>query len=297
MKNRFICKCISVFLGITSGLYAQQEVGLVFATDHMNIINPAFVSVSDKAFVRSSLSKQWSGVAHSPETAIISFGSSVGKNLSMGLSVISDKTFIEKETFVGADFSYKLSLDSISKLHFGIKAGGFNYNINASGLETYNVGVDPNLFSYNKFNPNFGLGVVYTRGDFYASLSAPRLLNTIRAKNDEGRAASFVDTPHFYFGTGYNFNLDSQFKLKPSALLRYVTGNPLSIDFNAMIDYNNIFEFGVLYRTGINSTNVFAGKANIKIGSHFNLGYGFARGVADLASAGNSNELFLQYKF
>lgn len=299
MKNILIYFYTSLLLVISNGLYAQQEVGLVFASDHMNVINPAFVSLSGQAFVRSSLRKQWSGVAYAPETQVISFGSSVGNNLSMGLSVVNDKTFIEQETFVGVDFAYKLDLDRDSQLHFGIKAGGINYSVNLAGLETYNVSADPNLFSLSTFNPNFGLGMVYTRDDFYVSLSVPRLLNTTRARNQEGQAALFSDTPHFYLGSGYNFSLDDaqEFTFKPSVLLRYVKGAPFSADLNAMVDYNKMFEVGVMYRTAINSTSILAGKAMVKISDRFSIGYGYEIGTAQLASAGNSNELFIQFKF
>jgi type IX secretion system PorP/SprF family membrane protein len=299
MKNRINYILISLLLIITNSLYAQQEVGLVFASDHMNIINPAFVSKGDISFVRSSLRKQWSGVAYAPETQVVSFGTGLGKNLSLGLSVVNDKTFIEQETFVGIDLSYKVQLDSLSQFHFGVKGGGVNYNVNLSGLETYNISADPNLYSLNSFNPNFGLGILYTRKDLYISLSVPRLLNIARARNQEGQAALFSDTPHFYLGSGYNFTLDNAklFTLKPSILFRYVVGSPFSTDFNAMVDYNNMFELGVLYRTAISSTSIFAAKAMVKISDRLNIGYGYEIGTAQLANAGNSNELFFQFKF
>jgi type IX secretion system PorP/SprF family membrane protein len=280
-------------------LYAQQEVGLVFASDHMNIINPAFVSMGNNPFVRSSLRKQWSGVAYAPENQVVSFGTGLGKNLSLGLSVVNDKTFIEQETFVGIDLSYKVQLDSLSQLHFGVKGGGVNYSVNLAGLETYNVSADPNLYSLNSFNPNFGLGMLYTRKDLYISLSVPRLLNIARARNQEGQAALFSDTPHFYLGSGYNFTLDNakEFTFKPSVLLRYVKGTPFSFDLNAMVDYNKMFELGLLYRTAINSTSIIAGKAIFKISNRFSIGYGYEIGTAQLASAGNSNELYFQFMF
>jgi type IX secretion system PorP/SprF family membrane protein len=283
----------------TNGLFAQQEVGLAFASNHMNIINPAFVSVSEEAFVRSSLRKQWSAIAFSPETQVLSFGTSLGNNLSMGLSVVNDKTFVEKETFVGVDLSYKLQLDRYSQLHFGIKTGGVNYSVNLAGIETYNMSADPNLYSLSTFYPNFGLGMVYTRDDFYVSFSVPRLLNSSRARNDEGFVALFTDTPHFYLGSGYSFILDDikELTLKPSLLLRHVKGAPLSFDLNAMIDFNKKFEFGFMYRAAINSTSVFATKAIITISKQFNIGYGYEFGTAQLASAWNSNELFLQFRF
>lgn len=299
MKNKFTYLYISFIFLISTSVFAQQEVGLVFTTDHMNIINPAFVGINNQSFIKSSLRKQWSGVEFAPETQVVSFATPLGNNLSIGLSVINDKTFVEKENFIGVDLAYKVQLDRDSQLHFGIKAGGVNYSVNLAGLETYNVSMDPNLYSFSSFNPNFGVGMVYTLNSFYVSLSSPRLLNTIRAKNSEGYVGLFSDTPHFYFGSGYDFNIDDakEFTLKPSFLLRYVKGTPMSVDLNTMVDYNQIFEFGFMYRKGVSSSNVFAAKAIIKIKNRLNIGYGYEAGTAQLASAGNSNELFLQFNF
>lgn len=275
--------------------FAQQEPALIFTTNHMNLINPAFASIDDETYVRSSINKQWSGVQFAPETQAISFGTTLGNNLNLGLSVVNDKTFVENETFVGVDLSYKLQLDRISTFYFGVKMGASNYNVNVAGLETYNVTGDPALSSISNFNPNVGIGAVYKFNTFYVTLSIPRLLNTIRAKNKDGFAALFSDTPHFYLGSGYDVFLDdsNEFTLKPSVLLRYVNGAPFSIDFNTMIDYNDKFELGFLYRT----SSVVAFKAMIKISNRFYAGYGYEMGSAQLASAGNSNEFFMQFKF
>jgi type IX secretion system PorP/SprF family membrane protein len=285
----------SIIQLITFFSFAQQEPALLFTTNHMNLINPAFASLDDESYVRSSVNKQWSGVQFAPETQAISFGTPLGNNLNLGLSVVNDKTFVEKETFIGVDLSYKLQLDRVSNLYFGVKMGASNYNVNVAGLETYNVSADPALSSISNFNPNVGIGVVYKINTFYVSFSVPKLLNTVRAKNSDGYAALFSDTPHLYLGSGYDVFLDdsNEFTLKPSVLLRYVNGAPLAIDLNAMIDYNDKFELGFLYRT----SSVVALKAMIKISNRFYAGYGYEMGSAQLANAGNSNEFFMQFKF
>ena len=48
-------------------------------------------------------------------------------NVGLGLSVVSDKVFIEQQTFAYVDFSYKLDMES-TQLYLGLKAGGNFYN-------------------------------------------------------------------------------------------------------------------------------------------------------------------------
>jgi type IX secretion system PorP/SprF family membrane protein len=300
MRNKFSCFYLGLVVFMSTCSWAQQEVGLLFTTNHMNIINPAFIGVNgEDTFLKSSIRKQWSGVEYAPETQIVSFGSNLANKLKFGLSFVNDKTFIEKELTLGIDLTYKLQLDSISNLHFGIKSSLVNYSVDLSGLETYNVVADPSLYSITNNSPNFGLGLVYTYKTFYIALSVPRLLNVSKARNNEGYASLFSDTPHYYLAGGYDFQIagNKDFTLKPSCVLRYVKGSPLSIDLNSMIDYNNFFELGFLYRKAINSSNIFGGKVIFKLKDRLNIGYGYEVGTAQLASAGVSNELFLQFNF
>ena len=70
----------------------------------------------------------------------------------------------------------------------GIKAGGNNYNVNTTGLQSYNITLDPALQNISRFNPNIGVGFYLKHDKYYISASAPRMLNTMRAKNEDGIA-------------------------------------------------------------------------------------------------------------
>lgn len=280
---------------ITSKARAQSESAFTFSNYHMNIINPAFAGVNDETVILSSVRKQWSGVEYAPETQAISFGTTLGKNLGFGLSVVNDVSFVEKQTFLGADFSYKLQLGRDSDLYFGVRLGGSTFNVNTAGLESYNIISDPNLSSISEFNPNVGVGLIFKTEKLYVSLSAPRLLNSYSAKNNDLKANLFSQTPHFYLGSGYNIDLDtaSFLELKPSLLLSYVKGAPLTYELNTMLDINDVFEIGVLYR----NEATYAAKSIIKISNRFFFGFAYEISSRELASAGNTNEFFIRFKF
>lgn len=274
-------------------VHAQQESVFTFSNYHMNVINPAYVGVDNETTLTASVRKQWAGVQFAPETQAVSFGTTLGRNLGFGVSIMNDVTFVEKQTFVGLDFSYKLSFDRDSNLYFGLKAGGSTYSVNTAGLETYNVISDPNLASISSFNPNIGIGLLYKMDNFYVSFSIPRLLNTTVLKTDDVKAFPLSDTPHYYLGSGHNFDLSGTIKLKPSVLLRYVKGAPFSYELNTMFDYNNLFELGVLYR----NKDTYAAKSIIKISERFQLGFAYEIASRQLAAAGNTNEFFMNFKF
>lgn len=282
---------------VSSALMAQQESAYSFYRQHMNLVNPAYAGIDSLTVATSTLRKQWTGVENAPETQAVSFGTSLGKNLGFGMTVINDQTFIEKQTYVSVDFSYKLKMSETADVYFGIKAAGNTYNVNTTGLQTYNVQSDPALASISNFNPNVGVGAVYKEGALYVSLSIPRLLNTKKATNDSGYASVATDSPHIYLSGGYDFPLNGEFStlvVKPSAMLRYVSGAPVSVDFTTMLQIDKTFEIGGMYRTD----KAYAAMATVLISNRLLFGFAYEMSTQPtLAAARNTNEILLQFRF
>ena len=294
--KRVINILAGALLLFSSVLFAQQESIFTMYRYHMNGINPAYAGVNDETVIISSLRKQWTGIKEAPETQAVSFGTTVGKNLGIGISMVSDKTFIEKQTMVGIDFSYKLKMDEMVDLYLGIKAGANFYDLNTSGLQTYIPQSDPALMSINNFNPNVGVGALLKSEKYFVSLSIPRILNTERAKHQDGYASVATDRPHIYLSGGYDFNLNpnASIVLKPSFIMRYVNGAPTAIDFNSMLQFEKNFEIGATYR----STKAFAGLFDFTISKRMMIGYVYEISTrTELASARNSNEFLMRFKF
>ncbi len=296
MKNIKNILAIALLL-VSSALMAQQETAYSFYRQHLNLVNPASVGIDSITVATTTLRKQWTGVANAPETQAVSFGTTLGKKVGFGMTVISDKTFVEKQTYFSVDFSYKLKMSETADVYFGIKAGGNSYNVNTSGLETYNVQADPALASISTFNPNVGVGAVYKEGPMYISLSIPRLLNTKRATNEAGYASVATDSPHIYLSGGYDVPLQGEFStliLKPSAMLRYVAGAPVSLDLTTMLQIDKTFELGGMYRTD----KAYAAMATVLISNRLLFGFAYEMSTqATLAAARNTNEILLQFKF
>jgi type IX secretion system PorP/SprF family membrane protein len=286
----------SILLSYSGLMWSQQESLITQYTHNMNIINPAYAGVDNESVFSSSIRTQWTGIEDAPETQTLAFSMGLGKNVGIGLSMIRDKTFIEKQTFVGIDVSYMLKASETTDIYFGIKGGGNFYDVNTDGLQTYYLQSDPSLVSINEFNPNVGVGVLIKRQKWYASFSVPRMLNTERSKNENGIATAATDRPHMYFSTGYDFTVNKKetLFLRPSTLLRYVNGAPVSIDFNTMLSFNNKFDVGGTYRTD----GAFAGIAALSLGKHLTVGFAYEMSTkSELARARNTNEFLLKFKF
>jgi type IX secretion system PorP/SprF family membrane protein len=280
----------------SSVLFAQQESIITIYKDQMNIVNPAFAGVDKETNLSVGYRKQWIGIDNAPETQTLVFGTSLGKNLGIGVSAVNDKTFIEKQTFVGVDFSYKLKMSPETDLYLGLKAGGNFYEVNTSGLGTFNPVNDPALVSYSSFKPNIGVGALLKKETYYFSLSIPRLLNSVRARNEDAQTFVATNRPHLYFSGGYEYDLEtkSELVLKPSFLMRYVNSAPVSIDYNLSMSFLKAFEIGTVYR----SNDAIGGIARINISKNLLFGYAYeATTRSDLSSRMNTHEFLLKYKF
>lgn len=288
---------ISALLIVSSAALAQQESATTFYRQHMNLVNPAYAGMDSLTIATSTLRKQWTGVANAPETQTVSFGTPLGRNLGFGMSVINDKSFVEKQTYLTVDFSYQLKMSPTAVVYFGLKAGGNFYNVNTIGLETYNVQSDPALGSISTFNPNIGVGGVYKEGPMYVSLSIPRLLNTKKAMTNEGYATVASNTPHVYLSGGYDFPLNGSLLsmvLKPSVMLRYATGAPISVDFTTMLELEKNFEIGGMYRTD----KAYAAMSTIRLSKRFVFGFAYEMSTQPtLAAARNTNEILMKFNF
>lgn len=281
---------------ISTSLVAQQESLITFYRNHLNLVNPAYVGVEQGATLKTSLREQWTGVQDAPSTQAISFMTPLGnKKLAMGLSFVHDKVFIEKQSFVAIDFSYDVTLTDKLNLFMGIKVGGNNYEVNTQGLETYNVTFDPSLEPISRFNPNIGVGFYLKHDKYYVSLSTPKILNTDRAKNDDGYATASTDRAHFYLSSGYDFDINPTVKLIPSVMIRYVNGAPFSTDFTATTIVDEVFHLGATYRTD----RSVAGMTQFRLSKKLMLGYAYEYSLRSqlLGRANGTSELYLQFKF
>jgi hypothetical protein len=107
--------------------------------------------------------------------------------------------------------------------------------------------------------------------------------------------------------SGYDFDVNDAktFVLKPSFLMRYVTGAPMTFDVNALLTMHKYVEIGGTYRTdnaqtreGLFPMNTVAGMVNLHITKNITVGFVYETSTREeLASSRNTNEFLLRYKF
>ncbi len=262
-----------VVLLLFATVYAQQEPNYSLYRYSMNVINPAYAGADGNTSITANLRSQWVNVQEAPETQSFFFATPLGKRVGIGVSVVSDQTFIEKQTSYNIDFSYQLPISDDTSLYLGLKAGGGTYNIDSNGLSNYSIfPIDPAIENIDDgFNPNFGIGAYLVNDKYYVSLSVPTLLKTDSVDSDSGRVTYATSNAHVYFSGGYNFKLNENTEFRPSTLIKYVSGAPLSIDITAAFKFFDKFEVGAAYRTD----DAITGLMMLSLADWVNIGYAY----------------------
>ena len=225
----------------------QQESYYSLYQYNMNVINPAYAGAETGNLFSFTSRNQWASVNEAPSTLAFAYSSARENNVGLGISLVSDKVFVEQQTFAYIDFSYKLQMGDEASLYLGLKGGGNFYNADPLALSTYSTLGDPSQISLNSFNPNVGAGAYLKGQKYWASFSIPRLFN-VKRKN-ENIVSTAKDRVHTYLGGGAYLPVTSSILVKPSIMIRKVKGLPTTADLTGIISWQNQFDFGFSIRT------------------------------------------------
>ena len=230
---------------------AQQDPQYTQYMYNMNVVNPAYAGSKESLSVTALYRNQWTGFKDAPVTFTFSAHSPISDKVGLGLSAIKDELGPVSETNVFADFSYTLQIGASTNLALGLKAGVTFHDIGLVDLSLQ----DPNdpFFSQNINNtyPNIGAGAFLYGDKFYLGLSVPNLLKSVHL--DENGIKYGSETNHFFGTAGYVFQVNDNFKLKPSVMVKTAFDSPVSYDANI----NALFSSNVFVYMGKVSFSAF----------------------------------------
>lgn len=235
---------------VFGSIYGQQQPNYALYRYTMNAINPSYAGSNGLTNLTVNIRSQWTNIEDAPKTETFFFSTPINERIGIGLSVINDQVFVERNTRFTADLSYKLQFNYNTQLFFGLKVGGSTYNINRNGLANLDLVFDSALGNIDSgFKPNIGVGAHIINDNYFVSLSSPNLLIGDRIDVDNGRVRAESDNIHVYLTGGYNFEVSDMVEFRPSVMMRYVNGSPFSSDITAAFKYDKKIELGAMYRT------------------------------------------------
>lgn len=291
MKNIFL---VILTLVVCSIACAQQTPQYSQYTYNMSTVNPGYVYDQPDVISTGLLyRKQWVDIDGSPSSANAFINVPVGEKIELSLNYINDRignVIAVKNDFVNLDFAYKTQLSRSLKLAYGLKIGLDSFRVNSIGS---NVAAQDEAFGQNtsELQMNFGAGLFLHADSFYVGFSSPNLLPNESKLGSIGVSESEL---HLFAVAGYIYDVSDAVTLKPSMLIKQVTGAPVSFDVSVNTLLYNRFEAGVSYRYQ-ESISALAG---FRIIPDLRIGYAYDFGINDLNNLSTgSHEIILLYDF
>ena len=292
MKTRILYILILFLFGGHKIIAQPNPVTSLYMFDQL-LLNPAYAGVPVQLSATFIHRDQWVNLPGAPTTQTLSLQSGFFKSkVGVGLIFSRDIIGIHSDYGLYASYAYHLQVSKNSKLSMGLQAG---FNHLASDFNMLNIRdlSDPNLQGkLSKMNPNFGAGLYYYSGNFYAGFSVPYLLEN-KLVDIEGVLSEARQSRDYYLHGGYTFEPSPNFKITPSTLIRMQEGAPFGFDINLTSSYKEIVGLGLSYRSGDAVIFLF----QLRIFDNLHLGYAYDYTTSDLNQfSSGSHEIMLNYR-
>ena len=252
---------LSLLLACVLGLLPSGKTGKLFAqqlpqyTNYMlnnYVMNPAVAGYNNYFEGVSNNRYQWTGITDAPRTYILSVcGPTKSLNVGLGGLMFTDIVGPTRRTGFYLSYAYHIKVAEKIKVSMGLSGGVLQFMVDASKITLR----DPSdlVFStglQSVVAPDFGAGVYAYSTDkkWYAGASMPQILqNKINFFEYSSSKLSKLAT-HFYITGGYNYKLNENFTLEPSALIKFVKPAPVQFDLGIRARYKEKMWVGAAYR-------------------------------------------------
>jgi len=290
MKRIIITIGILSGLLITNSLYSQQDP--MFAQYMFNTmsVNPGYAGSADCISTSLISRHQWIGLKGAPQTQTFVIHAPLKKQIGVGGSIIRDQAGPMRNFSIQGTASYHLNLNEDNLLYFGLMAGVNSLNLNLTSVEGVNTDDISFQQDFNGLKPVFGFGLYYRHSKAYAGFSIPNLVET----NYIGENAEWEHKRHFFLIGGYLWDFNDDFKLRPTATLRYTKNSPISAEVTGSVIIKDLLWVGVLYRVGDAAGALFCFQVNRQL----RIGYSYDFSVNSLRGhQSGSHEIMVSYDF
>jgi type IX secretion system PorP/SprF family membrane protein len=167
-----------------------------------------------------------------------------------GLYAYTDMAGAFNRTGVQGTYSYHIPLEN-AQLSLAVSLTGFQFGINENKIKLLEV-QDELLSNAPKsaFVPDANFGVYFTNNALYAGVSAMQLLQSPLKIGADKNGPGYKMIRHYYFTTGYRFEISRNVLLEPSLLFKTTEKFISQFDVNLKAYIGEKYWAGVSYRTG-----------------------------------------------
>lgn len=213
-------------------------------------INPAVAGRDNFTEVRTNNRHQWVGINDAPRTYMMTIqGPMKNQKMGLGMNLYTDIVGPTRRTGISASYAYHLKLTEEYKMSFGLSAGVMQWGIDGNKITLRDESDQQLLTSYRTAPvPDLGAGVYfYQKNKFYVGIALPQIyqapIELYAGAYKNSRLVSQLN-----FSGAYTLQIDDDFAVEPSFLLKYVKPAPVKVDIGARGIFKKQVWLGVVYR-------------------------------------------------
>jgi type IX secretion system PorP/SprF family membrane protein len=243
-------KAIVILLALSYHLSAQQLPQYSQYMLNEMAINPAVAGRDNYSEVRSNNRHQWVGITDAPRTYMMTLqGPLKNQKMGLGMNLYTDIVGPTRRTGVSFSYAYHLKLTEKYKLSLGLSAGLMQWGIDGNKITLRDEGDQQLMATYKTAPvPDIGAGLYfYQKNRFYVGIAMPQMYRAPISLYDGAIKNSRLSTQMNLNGA-YTFDIDDNFSIEPSLLLKYVKPAPLKIDVGFRAIYQKQVWLGAVYR-------------------------------------------------
>ncbi|MEO0903110.1 MAG: type IX secretion system membrane protein PorP/SprF, partial [Bacteroidota bacterium] len=187
-----------------------------YLSDNPFLMSPSYAGIGNYVKVRMNGLSQWVGIPDAPDTQSLSADVRLGNRSGIGLILYNDSNGETKQRGSKVSFAHHLTINQYDDHYFSL---ALSFNLNQFRIDIENFRDNNDLAVTNdrgSSNPNFDLGTLYRKGNFYLSLNVSNIFNKDFEK------FNFLFEPNvlrnYYLYSGYKFRKSrrADFEVEPS---------------------------------------------------------------------------------
>lgn len=290
-------RCVVCFCLLINILVAQNEIIINQYSQNSFGLNASHSALLDRAEANIYYKKLWAGFTESPELTQFTIASPIkNKKLGIGLNTIYQQIGLFTNLTAQGNLSYKLKLNSINFLSFGVQVGIKRLQVNFNKINAYHP---DEFFDYPKLQsstlPTADFSVSYKRKNFLAFVSANQLLRNNFTYKDATFQPSLKSQliPYYLIGLKWDKAISPSFVNTASLIYRSHQGLPIQIEVSDMVTWREKISLGLGYRQSYSAYSL----ARVQITPNLCLGYSYEYNVKRLNTyTKGGHEINILYK-
>lgn len=275
--------------------FAQQLPQYTQWSSHQFALNPAHAGIKSCIDIHSLYRMQWVGFEGAPKSGFLTISAPIKTKRKVylqarhgvGMRFETDQIGHFNTNRLNVAYAGHFNFSRENRLSLGLYGGVVQFGFDPSNTVT--IHPDPAVTQEASFiAPDASFGAWWNGENYYIGGVLQNLIPYRWV--DLGNDSRFRF--HSLVNAGYRIKINESLTVLPAFILKLPHRGPVALDVQAMVDLNNIFDFGLGYRNS-DAVLIFAG---FKINQRFSLQYSFDLTLSPLRNgSSNTHELSLSF--